>query len=369
MAKKKKHSGRRFAIGVLIYAVILLGAAGAGLGWLWGFLESYEASRPYLAIDAYMEGLTREHIVSECEGLIGQVDTNIQSGESCRQIMLEALAEDITYARKASECTEDRQVFVLRSGKQVVGKFSIITTEENKHGFKPWTFEQEEFDLSFLLDPQPLSVTVPAGYPVSVNGVVLDERYIVSTETEEYALLEHYYDDYQLPMFTLHTYEAGPFLGGGFTMEVTAPDGQPFTYDESFDRNALLHNVDGATAEELDDFVEEFVEIYVVFAGCANDDRYSNYAKVTKYVVPGSKLAKRMLEALDGMQYAQSKGDKVAEIRVNHYVELAEDTYLCDVTYLVDTTGKQGVVQTTTNTQMVVVRRDGKLLVESLMGY
>lgn len=370
MAKKKqKRGGLWFGLGMVLYAVIVLGAAAFGLKWLWGFLESYEASRPYIAIDAYMEKLTREHIVDSCADLLDQVDTNIQSEESCRQIMMDALSEDITYARKASECTEDKQVFVLRSGKQVVGSFSIVTTAPNAHGFKPWTFDSEEFDLSFLMGSETISVTVPEGYPVSVNGVTLDQSYIISTETEKFDVLEDYYEDYDLPVFTLHTYQAGPFLKQEFTMEVTDAAGNPFVYDESFDKYALIHNLDENETKTLDAFLEEFLDVYVLFAGCANDDRYTNYGKVTQYVVPDSNLAKRMREALDGMMYAQSRGDEVDSILVNHYVRLSEGVYLCDVTYKVNTTGNEGVVQTTTNCHMILVETGGKLLVESMMGY
>ena len=165
------------------------------------------------------------------------------------------------------------------------------------------------------------------------------------------------------------TYQAGPFLGQTLEMEVTDGDGAPFVYDESFDKYALIHNCTQAQKEELDAFLDKFLDIYITFAGCANDDRYNNYNKVIALVVPGSQLAQRMANALDGMQFAQSRGDVMDSILVNHYVQLDENVYLCDVTYKVNTTGREGVVQTTTNTRMVIVRQNGKLLVESMMGY
>jgi hypothetical protein len=69
------------------------------------------------------------------------------------------------------------------------------------------------------------------------------------------------------------------------------------------------------------------------------------------------------------MQFAQSRGDEVADIQVHHYVQLEEGKYLCDVTYKVNTTGHEGVVQTTTNCKFILVESGGKLLVESMIGY
>lgn len=367
--KKKKHSGLWFGLGMLLYALVFLGAAGFGLKWLWGFMEAYEASRPYIAIDGYMEQLTREHIVDACADVMAQADPNIQSEEECRQILMDTLEEEITCARKASACTEDKQVFVLRSGKTVIGSFTIETGDPIDHDFRPWEFTAEEFDLSFLMGTGTVSITVPEGYDVFVNGAKLDESYIIATETEEFEVLEDYYEDYDLPVFTLHTYQAGPFLNREYEIEAKDADGNPFVYDDTYDKDALIHNCTEAEEAELEAFLEEFLDIYVIFAGCANDDRYTNYGKVIQYVVPGSNLAQRMREALDGMLYAQSRGDEVDSIEVHHYVRLAEGKYLADVTYKVNTIGTEGLVQTTTNCHIILVETDGKLLVESMVGY
>jgi hypothetical protein len=370
MAKQKKK-GRGFAIFMVVYAVLALAGIGFGLKWLWGFIGAYEASRPHVPIDAYMESVTPERVVEACEELVSETDANLQDPEDVRLYLLESLSEPITYARKASECTATRQVYVLRSGSQVIGSFSIVSGEEDAYGFTPWVLEEEAFDMSYLMGTEKISVTIPAdcGIQVSVNGVELDERYIVNTESTEFALLEDFYSKYELPKFTLVTYEVGPFLGVEPELQVVDAQGQPFTYDDSFDPNSLIVMQDEELAEELKSFVKEFLDAYVIFAGCANDSRYANYSNVIKYVVPESTLAKRMKEALDGLQYAQSRGDVVDTVTFHHLVELTQEAYMCDVTYLVNTTGREGVVQTTTNVKMVLVRSGDKLLVESIVGY
>ena len=367
--KKHKRKGLRFAIGMIVYAVLALTGVFFGLKWFWGFIEAYELSRPHIAIDAYMEQLTPEHIAQSCEDLIDYADPNLQSEQECRQILLDAVSGEITYARKASESTEDKQVYVLRSGKQVVGSFEITAGEEDKYGFRPWRFSGETFDLSFLKKTETVKLTVPEGYPVFVNGVQLDDSYRIDQVTEPFPELKDYYESYDLPVFVLNTYEAGPFLNREYTIEAKDPEGNPFTYDETYDKYQLIHNCTEAEEQELSSFLDTFLDIYVIFAGCANDAPQYNYANVMKYVVPGSNLQSRMQQALEGMQFAQSRGDEVAEVEVHHFVRLEEGTYLCDVTYKVNTRGFDGVVQTVTNTRLQIVRSNGKLLVESMMDY
>lgn len=369
MAKKQKQKGMGFAIFMAAYALVALVAMGMGLYWFWGFMDAYEASRPHIAIDQYMATVTPERIVSECDVILEEADLNIQSEEECLAFLLEAVEGKLTYARKASACTETEQTYVLRCGERVVGSFVIEAQEEDKYGFTPWAFREEQFDLSDLMGTETISVTVPEGCLVFVNGVQLDESYITQRENREYAVLEELYGSYELPELVLCTYEAGPFLNAEYEMEVYDPEGKPFTMDESFDENDLIALEDETVITELDAFLEEFIDIYVIFAGCANDSRYANYSQVIRYVVPGSNLAQRMKDALDGMQFAQSRGDKVADIQVHHYIALPDGKYMLDVTYKVDTTGNAGVVQTTTNVKMVIVESDGKLLVESMIGY
>lgn len=369
MAKRKLNKGMGFAIFMVVYAVLALGGICFGLKWFWGFMEGYEASRPHVAIDAYMEDLTRDRIVKSCTGLLENVDMNIQSEEECLNYLYDCVQGEFSYARKASACTETSQTYVLRSGDLVVGSFTIEAGAEDAYGFRPWRFKEESFQLPDMMGTESVSVTVPQGYDVYVNGFRLDESYIVKEESREFEVLEFFYGTYDLPELVLVTYKAGPFMNAQFQMEVYDPEGQPFVMDENFDENTLIALSDETVKGELDAFLDKFIDAYVLFAGCANDNRYANYNHVIQYVVPDSNLAQRMREALDGLLYAQSRGDKVAEIDVHHYVAVAENKYMVDVTYKVDTTGNEGVVQTTTNVKMIVVESNGRYLVESMIGY
>jgi len=77
----------------------------------------------------------------------------------------------------------------------------------------------------------------------------------------------------------------------------------------------------------------------------------------------------RLFEAVEGLEFGQSQGNKVASITTHHQVRLAENKYLCDVTYEVDTIGHKGTVRLTTNAKIVVVQTEKGLKAESMNIY
>ena len=367
MAKKKmkKHSFLWFLLGMLIYAAAFLVALNFGLKAFWNYMEAYENSRPKIAIDAYMNNLTEEHVVDLSQDLIDRVDHNIQSADQCRGYILDMI-DGINYARKSGESTDERQVFVLRTGKTVIGEFSIVAQEADEYGFTPWAVESEKFDISVLnLFGSDYEVTVPYDHTVTVNGTALDASYITN-EKIIYEEIEDYYESYDLPYRV--TYAVQPVMGE-MNVVITDPAGNEVTFDENTDWTQYFHNCTAEEVKALDTFTESYVERYVAFTGSNKNTRNGNYKKLMELVVADSNFAIRLKDALDGLQFGQSKGDKVVSLIANHQVRLEEGRYLCDITYEVDTTGKKGVVRTTTNAKLIVVRTGSGLKVESMSIY
>lgn len=366
---KRKQKGMGFALFMIAYALAALIVTALGVKWFWGYMAAYERSRPQAPVEAYMNSVTPAYIARYTEGFLEQVDQNIQSREEVRAILDEIIQGKITYARNIAESTDTEHVYVIRSGQQIIGSMKTAATEADKYGFTPWILEEGKLDLSFLMGTETITVTAPEGFRVLVNGVALDERYIVSQETVEYPLFDELYGKYDVPVLTINTYEAGPFLKEAYQAEVFDLQGKPFVYDDSFDPDSLVDLTDEAQVKALQDYTEEFLDIYVIFAGCANDNRFANYNRVIKYIVPGSTLAQRMQKALDGMQFAQSLGDEIDHIDFHHFAQVSEDSFLVDVTYYVNTIGREGVVQTTNNAKLLLVRSGDGFLVESLISY
>lgn len=362
---KKKRSFGWFIFGMVVYAAVFLTAAYFGLDYLWKYMEAYEASRADNTINAYMEELTTEHIVELSQSVIDEVDHNIQSEEECRTYLLEALSGGVTHARKSKECTDTRQVFVLRTGSKVIGEFSIAANEPDQYGFTTWEFEAESFDMSYLINYDKLTMTVPETCSVWVNGHQLDSSYIVE-EGIQYEAVKDYYEEFDLPCQV--TYEAGTFLG---EMEMTAKDenGEPIVFDENTDYSVYYLNCTEEEAEKLDAFTETFLQKYIDFTGSNKNTRYTTYQSLIQLVLSGSDLATRLEAAVDGLQFGQSLGDEIVSIDTHIQLRIEDGKYMCDVTYDVDTTGKKGVVRQTTNAKLYIVETDNGMKLESMSIY
>lgn len=365
MSKKTKRFKHGFLLGLGIYAALFLILIVVGLGFFWKFIAAFEDSRPLNTMDAYMAKLNAEHICDTQADLIAEVDHYIQSEDACRQLVIDAVSGDITYAKKTSESTDTQTVYVLRCGSRIIGSVTMTTTEIDQYGFARWKISSESFDLSYLKGTKTYTVTVPEEFPVYVNGAQLNADYITQSDIH-YDVLEEFYDDYDLP--TMVTYTVAPGLGD-YEMKVTDPDGNPVVIDETTDYDQFLNNCSDTELTEAKAFVDEFIDSYVTFTGSANGTEHRNYSNLMKFVVKDSDFASRLKMALDGLTYAQSKGDEIVSITMNQQIAITDDKYLCDVTYVVDTTGKEGVVQTTNNAQIIVVRTEDGFLVEKLTSY
>lgn len=372
MAKYRKKKEKKGKLGTILFVLFMFIYAGAalygisyGLRYLWDYMDAYEQSRYKHTVNAYMEKLNAAYITDSCDDLIAQVDHHIQPEEECRRIIEEAIGEEITHAKKASECTDTHLAYVIQAKKRVIGTVTFDAVTEDEYGFPQWEFTGDSFDMSYLIG-ESVGITAPHDYPVYVNGAKLDERYITESGIR-YEALDGYYEDYDLP--TMSTYAAGPCLGE-LELVVKDLDGNTVVIDENTDMNEFVHNCTDREREELDTLIESFLGRYVIFTGGANKTRKDqNLQNLLVYIVPGSKLAGRMKNALDGLTYAQSKNDVIQDITVHHYVNFGGGRYMCDLTYLVDTTGREGVVQTTNNVRMIILETADGLKAESMTSY
>ena len=108
--KPKKRRKWGFPIFMILYALVILGAAYWGLGKFWDYMEAYEASRIKNTIEAYMEEITPQYVCDRSGDLIDSIDHHLQSEDECKQVILDFLSGGISYARTSPECTDDRTV-------------------------------------------------------------------------------------------------------------------------------------------------------------------------------------------------------------------------------------------------------------------
>ncbi len=355
---------KRFVTGMLIYALVFLVIVSAGLWVLWDYIDAYEQSRSVNVLKAYVEQLTLDDLCEGSGALLEQLDSSIQSREEACERIKASVTGELSYAKKSSESSETRQVYVLRCGRQVIGQFAISAGEPDKYGFRIWEVSEESFDFSHLLG-ETISVTVPSDFAVSVNGYQLDSSYIIAQDIP-YTTLEEFYGDYNLP--TMVTYSADSFLGS-YTMDVTDRDGKPVEITDETDFNQLLPDCTDKELEEIDELMELFLTRYVAFTGSSSGTASGNYNKLSKCLVRDGELAKRLYTAVGGLYYAQSLRDTLKETTMNQRVKLGDGRYFCDVSYVVETVGKKGAVEVSYNLKVILLETNEGLRVEAMTRY
>ena len=166
MAKRKrKNTGGRFALGMLVYALAFVLFLSIGLRIFWVYIDNYEKSQPSHAIDRYIQSFDSEHIRSLSSGFVSSLDSTLQSEEDAYR-EIEGLFSDLHYSKKSAESTEEHLVFAILAGDRYLGSMTLDATGEK--GDDSWQVTGESFDFSDLVSEQ--SFVVPEEWQVSCSG-------------------------------------------------------------------------------------------------------------------------------------------------------------------------------------------------------
>lgn len=365
MAKKKKFRFPWFLLFMVLYAVVFLAGTRYGLQWFWGYIEAFERSQPEHAIENYMEQLSEENLYAGSAELIAQLDSNLISQEECHAMIDEAVADGITYARNRKESTAEKNIYMLLSGDKTIGKVVTEPGEADEHGFRVWSATEESFDFSFLMGTGS-SITVPHHLTVSVNGTALDESYITETGIR-YTSIAEYYDEFEdLPYMV--TYQT-PAVWGAQEWVVTDTEGNVVTIDENTDMETFLDTCTQEEINQVQTFATDFIDQYMIFISCSNEVRKQEYKELIDYIVDDTALEDRMYDAMDGLQWVTRQNAELISMTVNSCIRLGEGRYLCDLTYVSETTKFTGRSEDVTNTKIILVVSGKKLLAESMQNY
>ena len=363
--RKKRGSGGRFFLGMIVYALIFAVAVMAGLRLFWDYISEYEASRPIHAIEAYMDSFDAEHIRAISSDFIASLDDGVQNASEAEREVTAVMQQPLGYARKGSESSEKTTVYMIRTEDRTIGRV-VLTREDNpRFGFAPWTVAEESYDFSWLLDSD--EITVPEDWTVAVNGMVLDESYIVARDIPFEEIADLYeMGDYSFPHKV--TYRIDNFVGRA-PFEVYDAAGTPVDAVNGWDESAYLENCSEDEKAAMMAFTDEFLDYYIQCLSNFNRRAYSNYQMVRKYLVEDSPLDIRLREAIAGQEYAHSRGDEIMSITYNRFFRLSDGSYLVDITYDLDTIGFEGHVESTNFARVLLVPTAAGLKATNIYSY
>ena len=357
---KKQRKFPLFPLLLILYTCVVLVLLAFGIRAFSSYLRSYELSLPYNTTDAYMQTLTPEYLSQKDPAMLSQIDTTVQTTEEATTLIKLALAEPVTFFKRVKECTDTKLVYTLRVGAQTIGSFEMEPGAENNLGFTPWVVTKETFDLSFLLQSG-FTITVPHDATVTVNGKTLSEQSIAETEIP-YEFLKDFSGDYTLP--TMTTYRIGKHIGE-LTAVVTDANGNPI--DPNSEDTVLLDNCSAEEKAALDASANDFISDYIHFTSQTGKDTTGNLARLCQHIVSGSKLDKRMRDAVDGLKWVTDRNVSIRSITVNQYVSIGNGRYICDVTYIVGTRDITGKIESESNLSVVFTQTDAGLKAEAMI--
>lgn len=358
---KKQHRFSFFYLFLTIWIGVFLLATALGLRWFWGYMASYENSRPHIATNAYMEKLTVSHICDQAlPALLPQIDSSIQSEQQAREALESALQKELSCTKRTKQDRDDALVYVLRCGPQVIGSVTLATGEADDYGFAPWYVQEERFDLSYLLQAGD-EVTVPSDATVTVGGNVLGNSHVLEANIQ-YDALSDFYASYTLPTRT--HYQWGTHLG---EVSVTVTDAAGNTIDPDTAPDDFLNNCTASEKEALDAISRDFVTAYIHFTSQTGGKTSQNLAQARKFVVPGGNLEKRLKATVSGLYWVTDRHVSIESITVSRYTNIGDGRYMCIVTYVVNTQDHTGAVRLENSEQIIFCQTENGLRAEAMI--
>lgn len=367
--EKSKHErteekSGRFGRGMLIYALLFLVIAAAVLSWFYVRMAAYERSRPNSVVENYIDALTSERVAELSSGIIDDVSPDIQTRDECVSLLLSML-KDSKYVRNIKECTDYSLSYYLKNNDTLLDKIVLTLGKEDKFGFTPWALESDELLSENIVHSRTL--ILEPGCSVLVNGKELDDSHITDNNTP-LSLLKDFYGRYdELPH--LVTWDTGKYISD---LPVTILDKNGQEVDGAIDEAVLTDNCTAAEKDEISALMDKYIEKYVAFTSGTHNNPYSNYYECSEYVVDNSDLQKRLKSAIGGLGFASSLGDHIDSIDINRCMNIGNDRYAADVTYVVTTKGSNGNVTTNSYSGIYILARtgeSGRLKVEDEVTY
>lgn len=349
MAEKRRRrmSSRRFALGMVIYALVFIVLLAIALRFFWAFLYNYDREDPHYAIDRYMQSFDEEHIRALSKDFVESLDPALKSEEESYE-QIEGLFQNLRYARISKESTDTHLVYAIQADRRYLG--SMVLDDTGRSGDEKWAVTQESFEFSDLLNSQEL--LAPAEWQVSCNGNVLGERYITETGIRYPSMQEAY--DYGFALPTLVRYHIENYIGE-LSLDVKDAEGNEAQLKDDPSGYTLSDNCTPDERARMADFTERLLPLYIAFMSNTNHNAYDNYARIHPYLLPDSDLESRFYGAIAGQVYSHSKGDYLHDVVVNGVFSLGESRFLIDVDYKVDTTGNAGTIENDAGMLIVTV--------------
>lgn len=176
-----------------------------------------------------------------------------------------------------------------------------------------------------------IKISCPDGYTAKINGILVDETYLVEKNTAHDFMSDVVGFSGQLPAMKL--YEIKGFY--------TTPDVR--VYDEEKKEVKLDQNTNGkyffdfqssesAKTDNID-LVSDFLKAYFKYTADGYTNIDANYSNVLSYVLGGSSAAKVIGESYNGVVWNNTYRVIYNKLEIDNFVMYGDTAFSCDVVY------------------------------------
>ncbi|MBO6040397.1 MAG: hypothetical protein J6P58_04235 [Oscillospiraceae bacterium] len=348
-------SARRFRLGLLLYALLLLLIAGAALTLLQRYLSVYEATRPTVALEEYRAALLSPESTEGCRAALADLDPSLRAPEDSLALVREQL-EDVRFVESISESSESEKHYRVVAGGQVLGELTLSAGEERGFGLRGWRTSEDHYDFSAQFHG--VSAVVPPGYQVFVG-----EHRLGRDELRESGVpYERLADAYSLidGLPTLLRYESGLYLGE-LPLRVLDGTGREVPPE----RQSEEHYLDNCSEEDraaIEEYVERFLRPYILFTANIDQERDGYFTQILALSLPGSSLRQRLQESIRGEWWSWVRSCELQESEITGCTDLGDGRFLVDIRYTTRVVAISDPVVESFRIRMVLDNTSGKLL-------
>lgn len=317
---------RKFPVFWCIYAVLVIAAIVViqiALGQVETFLAQYEASQPKHAAKAVFDENFAEFDALSYLDKFDESIFGLETKENVAKYLAEKTdgAEFSYYSISSSESGTYK--YAVRAGNVKIAEFYLYESE-GENGFP--TYTAGDFSVYFAAN-EDVTVTVPKGASVSLNGVQLDDGYIIENDIPD-AHNQFLPDGVAGKYYT--RYKASGFVSAP---QITVNDiSGELTIVESEDGYVTVPVYNDALKSAYSEYVLSALQNYATYI----QGRYSNggvsLGMVTQYFDPSSKVyatvkkvSNKYVNSYDSYEFK----DEVAD----EFIQYDENTFSCRVSF------------------------------------
>lgn len=325
MSNRKRNKTSLFIkiyLGVTIAALAVIVVI---WGVLWSFLKAYEASQPQYKIEQIVDALNNGQADEYTDYIHYQVN-RLEDDNTYKKYITDKLGSgNIEYTRKSGEYSKDTPVYQLKDGNNPVGVV-YLKKSDTKAKFNTPIWEIDRID-NVIGQTKDYTVTVPKGTVISVNGIDLDETYIIedNAECKNLGNVTKYITAPKMTVYQLTGLAAQPdikAIGPVYNSELSV---------ESEDNGQIVYgfeSTDSLKTEQQD----RIITITKTYGNYVTND--VGYSALSPYILPGSYATSYLKNiAKTNIWTASHSANDFDDLTVYNYQIYTDTCFSCEVKF------------------------------------